>query len=91
MPMPGILGPGRRAMTEDWVAAWYREQIEWRLLFLWWPQRCDISGRLMWLETAYRGAYNNHSGPTNIAVLGPPVHVVKYHSTVEHLIWLLKK
>ena len=78
-------------MTEYWVAEWYREHIEWRLLFLWWPQRCDISGRLMWLETAYRGAYNNHSDSTPAAAVPrPPLHVVRYHSTVEHLIWLLK-
>jgi hypothetical protein len=83
MPMPSP----RANMTEDWVAAWYLEHIKWRLQFLWWPQRCDISGRLMWLETAYRGVYSNHNNLTPITI---PVHVVKYHSTVEHLIWLLK-
>ena len=30
-------------------------QAIWYVKFAWWPQRCWISNRLIWLELAYKG------------------------------------
>jgi hypothetical protein len=58
----------------------FRKKAEWRLRYLWWPRRCDISGRRMWLEWAYQG----------VLIVRGPNYFTRYHSTVEHVIWLLK-
>ena len=27
----------------------------WQLKFVWWPRRCDLSDKRIWLKRAYRG------------------------------------
>jgi hypothetical protein len=91
MPMPKISG----RMTEvaelpdlsilDILDTAWRRRSEWRLQYLWWPRRCHISGRLMWLEMAYKGVLIGYGYDGNLS------YDTRYHSTVEHLIWLLKK
>jgi hypothetical protein len=88
MPMPTISGrmtevvelPGDMSSLDT---VW-RRRSKWRLQYLWWPRRCDISGRLMWLETAYKGVLIGYGYDGNLS------YDTRYHSTVEHLIWLLK-
>lgn len=72
MAMPKML----YKYTDDlWAEEMWRQSPVWRLQFVWWPRRCHLSGRLMWLETAYQHITSDDR---------------RYHSTVEHLIWMLK-
>ena len=56
----------------------------WRLRFLWWPRRSALTGRWLWLCNAYEGIAM-YAGP------GEPVFELRYHETIEHLIWSLKQ
>jgi len=56
----------------------------WALKFVWWPRRSDLTGQWIWLCWAYRGTAV-WTGP------GDPVIEHRYHETVEHLIWQLKR
>lgn len=55
----------------------------WEKRFCWWPKRCSIGNRLIWLEYAYRGM-KVITGP------GDPVFLYWWHSKHEHLLWKLK-
>jgi hypothetical protein len=47
----------------------------WQLKFVWWPQRCDLSDKRIWLKRAYRGT---------VVITGPGDPVYKYR-------WLTKE
>ena len=78
MPLDSALDP--YGYPHDY--AFYR-RATWRERFLWWPQRCDLTGRRLWLCRAMEGEAV-WTGP------GEPVHVYKYHCSEEHLMWILK-
>jgi hypothetical protein len=81
-----MMGAGyasKRAMAQgrdDWF---YRKCLGWQLRFALWPQHCDLSGDIIWLEFGYRGT----------AVLtGPGEDLVehRWHNRHEHIIWKIK-
>jgi hypothetical protein len=55
----------------------------WQLEFTFWPRRCLISNRIIWLQRAYKGTAI-WTGP------GTPVVEHRWHSAREHVIWKLK-
>ena len=60
-------------------------RAEWKLYWVTWPQRCEISRRRLWPGTqAYRGRAE-WTGP------GTPVIEYKWHDQKEHLLWQLKE
>jgi hypothetical protein len=60
-------------------------RAQWELKYVWWPQRCEITGRRLWPGTrAYRGRAV-YTGPGTDAV------ETRWHDKVEHLIWQLKE
>lgn len=59
------------------------EYTIWELRFCWWPQRCSLSNRRIWLKCAYRGM-RVITGP------GDPLFIYWWHDTKEHFIWKLK-
>jgi hypothetical protein len=62
----------------------YSRCIGWELKFAWLPHRCELSGRLIWLELAYRGTAVHHFDITFI-------QEYRWHTTIEHIVWELKK
>lgn len=70
MPIPG----------ED--SSFYR-RAGWELKFSFWPRRCLISNKLIWLKYGYKGTAM-WTGP------GTPVYEYQWHDITEHLIWKLK-
>lgn len=69
--------------TESDYQAFYRRAV-WQLKFVWWPRRCNLSQRWIWLCWAYQGTAI-WTGP------GDPVYEFRYHTPTEHLIWQLKQ
>lgn len=74
-------------MTE-YETMYYRESIwskraSWQYRFCWFPRKCHISGRPLWLKMAYCGTLG-FAGP------GEPEVEFRWHDMNEHLIWLLK-
>jgi hypothetical protein len=63
-------------------AFWKRAQ--WDLKFTWWPRRCALSNKWVWLELAYRGVVV-WSAPSSNAV------EVRWADSQEYLIWRLKQ
>jgi hypothetical protein len=63
---------------------WHNRVANWQLKFAWLPHRCSLSGRFIWLKFAYCGR-KIISGP------GEPVIEDYWHTTTEHMIWLLKR
>jgi hypothetical protein len=55
----------------------------WRERFMWWPKRCELTGRLLWLKTAMMGVAM-YTGP------GDPVFEFRWHDAKEHMMFLLK-
>lgn len=78
---------GKKAMAQaDDVQTYdaFYDRASWKLKFIWWPTRCELSNRLLWLTFAYQGTAI-WSGPGEDAV----EH--RYHSSVEHILWELSK
>lgn len=55
-----------------------------QLKFAWLPENCHITGKLLWLEYAYK-LTSMWNGP------GEPVFVHRWHDKNSHIIWMLKK
>jgi hypothetical protein len=53
-------------------------------VYVWWPQRCDITGRSIWLTSAYRGIAV-WTGP------GESIEEVRYYDTAQYLMQQLKQ
>ena len=80
---------GKKAMASDrdhefWEKVAFYNKADWKLKFVFFPKKCSISGKKLWLEYAYRGA-SVLAGPTDSII------DYKWHDKLEHLIWLLKK
>jgi len=78
MPMDSTLDP--YGYPRDYA---FYKQATWRKKFLWWPQRCDLTGGWIWLCSAMEGS-------ATWTGFGEPVHEYKYHRSEEHLVWILK-
>ena len=66
----------------------------WALCRLWWPQRCEITGRILWPGTlAYRGhsKYKTYVQQTPWIREKQLVEEVRWHARQEHLLWQLKE
>jgi hypothetical protein len=63
---------------------WHNRVSNWQLKFAWLPHRCSLSNQFIWLKFAYCGR-KIISGP------GEPVFEDYWHTTAEHIIWLLKR
>jgi hypothetical protein len=63
--------------------AFYRRAI-WKLRFSFWPRRCKISNKLIWLKRGYEGVAM-WTGP------GDPVFEVHWHDKNAHMIYELKR
>jgi hypothetical protein len=66
----------------DEVSNFYRK-AGWQRKFTFWPRRCWISNRIIWLQYAYKGTAV-WTGP------GTPAIEHQWHSAKEHIIWKLK-
>lgn len=55
----------------------------WQLKFALLPKTCDITGKKIWFEYAYKGTAM-YTGP------GEPIFEHRWHDRAEHLIWRLK-
>jgi hypothetical protein len=75
------LGYSVRSTVEMNQAFYNRAQ--WTREFAWLPHRCDATGRVIWLQWAYRGRAV-WTGPGDDAV------ETRWHDRHEHLIWALK-
>ena len=62
---------------------WHNRVSNWQLKFAWLPHRCDITGKMIWLQLAYRGRAR-WTGPGDDAV------ETRWHDRHEHLIYTLK-
>ena len=56
------------------------DKANWSLEFAWTPQTCDITGRKIWFESAYKGTAM-WTGP------GEPIVETRWHDKNSHLIW----
>ena len=61
----------------------------WKYEFAFLPHRCRISKKIIWLKKAYKGTatYPKVGYPT----FGLPITETHWHSTGEHIKWLLTK
>jgi hypothetical protein len=61
----------------------FYDRAAWELSFAWFPHRCEITNRLIWLTRAYQGT-RIITGP------GEPVVEQRWHNKHQHLLWCLK-
>jgi hypothetical protein len=61
----------------------FYDRAVWELSFAWFPHRCEITNKLIWLNYAYQGTRRIY-GP------GDPVVEERWHNKHEHLLWCLK-
>lgn len=63
----------------------YGRCLGWENKFAWFPEKCFISGKRIWLENAYRGTRIIHglAGES-------PVVIHRWHNEQEHIFWKLK-
>lgn len=71
-------------LDDMWDNYW-STRATWELRFCWFPKRCSISNRLLWLDFAYRGEL---LVPADVS--GDRISEYRWHDADEHLIWLLK-
>lgn len=77
LPIPEYIGP------EGYHDKQFLNRAVCNLKFMWWPQRCHVSGRWMWFTHAYRADYVIH-GPGDSAVW------TRWYSSEEMMIAKLK-
>ena len=58
-----------------------QRNMTWELKFCWWPERCSISQRSVWLRFAYYGHRNNYYRPLT---------EYTWHNKLEHVFWLIR-
>jgi len=75
------LGYSVRSVEE--VNTAFHSRAQWTKEFAWLPHRCDATGRIIWLQQAYRGQAV-WTGPGDDAV------ETRWHDRHEHLIYALK-
>jgi hypothetical protein len=80
LPIPEYIGP---AMPDTYNDQRFLSRAWTHLKFVWWPCRCHVSGRWLWLTHAYRADYVI-TGP------GEPASWTRWYSSTEFLILKLK-
>lgn len=68
---------------DDYDRSSFYYRAGWEYKFSFWPRRCLISNKLIWLKYGYKGTAM-WTGP------GTPVYEYQWHDATEHLIWKLK-
>lgn len=58
-------------------------RAQWKLCYVIWPKRCDISGKRLWPGTKAFKGQATWTGP------GTPVIEYKWHAKEEHLVFML--
>jgi|APCry1669188970_1035186.scaffolds.fasta_scaffold111576_3 hypothetical protein len=58
-----------------------QRNMEWHYKFCWWPERCSISGRSVWLRWGYYGFRTNYYRPEVLYT---------WHDKLEHVFWLIR-
>ena len=76
MPIPGMI-------MDQTYDPFYNRAV-WKLKFVWWPRRCELSDQWLWLCQAYQGTAV-WTGP------GEPAVEHRWRNTVAHLIRQLKQ
>jgi hypothetical protein len=62
----------------------YERMIGTELKFAWLPETCALTGKLIWLEKAYR-LTRIITGP------GESIFEYRWHDKNTHIMWLLKR
>lgn len=72
-------------------SGYYYYKTNWILNFVWLPKICDLSGRVLWLEWAYRGIAVLIKS-SDLSSLGNeyPKEEYRWHDKNAHLIWEIK-
>jgi hypothetical protein len=65
----------------DWV---FHKTAIWTRQFAWLPHRCELTKKIIWLQSAYQGRAGY--GDPNEAV-----YEYRWHDYNEHIIWELKR
>ena len=73
---------GYQSKTMEEADAFYYKMATWTAKFAWWPHRCELTKRIIWLQYAYRGCVRWSDG------WATPDY--RWHDRHEHLIWTLK-
>lgn len=68
--------------TQEWYDAFFRK-AQWKLTFAWWPRRCFLSDKWIWLKLGYLGEAV-WTGP------GTPVFETRWLAKEEFLVAILK-
>lgn len=61
----------------------FYNRAQWSEQFAWWPHRCELTKKIIWLQRAYRGQAR-WTGPGDDAV------ETRWHDFKEHVFWTLK-
>jgi len=70
-----------------------RSCSNWQPRFLFWPRRCDLSGRLMWLRSCLYGTYplfpysQQHEDSAYMFAYVDASELAMFHLTQEHMNW----
>ena len=59
---------------------WMYYNLTWRKKFVWWPQRCYRSKKMIWIAWGYNGQKTSYYRPEIISI---------WHSQQEHFMWSL--
>lgn len=70
-------------VSNDWV--FYKKCVGWQLKFALLPHTCNLTGKRVWLEYAYRGTAFYRAGDIHF------IQENKWHDKNEHIIWKLKQ
>ena len=73
---------GWQAKTMAEADVFFYKMATWTEQFAWWPHRCELTRKIIWLQRAYCGCVRWSDG----------WHTPEYrwHDRHEHLIWTLK-
>jgi hypothetical protein len=79
----GLYGMNLTGMWMDEQYDSFDQRAEFKLVFLLWPRRCEITGKRLWLTHAYKGTCVRTGH-------GEPVEEHRYYDEVEFIIRKLK-
>ena len=63
--------------------AFFYYKAAWTLQFAWLPHQCELTKKIIWLQSAYQGRAS-YGDPSEA------VYEYRWHDRHEHLIWVLK-
>ena len=82
----GKRGASRYEYLEEYFSDnyFYDRCLGAELKFAWWPRRCYLTNKLVWLKFGYKMT-RMITGP------GEPIYQTRWHDKDEHIIWQLKR